>query len=62
MKKYTSVSELANELDAIGFIKDLDIDIPSDESSEGDPDSACLICDDGYLYSYPKFNTYYISK
>lgn len=61
MKRYNSVFELAAELDAKGFIKDRDISIPADESPYGDPNAGCLHCADGTLYSYPKFNTYYIS-
>lgn len=61
MKRYNSVFELAAELDAKGFIKDRDITIPADESPNGDPNAGCLHCPDGTLYSYPKFNTYYIS-
>ena len=60
MKRYNSVYELAAELEAQGFIKDRDISIPSDESSDGDPNAGCLRCEDGVLYSYPKFNAYYI--
>ena len=56
MTKYTSVYQLASELDAQGFIKDLDIAIPADI----DPEAGCLHCSDGTLYSYPMFNTYYI--
>lgn len=56
MKRYTSVFELAAELDAKGFIRDRDITIPAD----GDPNEGCLRCDDGTLYSYPAFKAYYI--
>lgn len=56
MNKYTSVYELAAELDAQGFIKDRDITIPADS----DPDEGCLSCKDGQLHSFPKYKTYYI--
>jgi hypothetical protein len=56
MKKYYSVFELAAELDSQGFTKDKDVTIPADS----DPDAGCLSCDDGALYSYPKYKAYFI--
>lgn len=55
MKRYTSVFELAAELDAQGYERDKDISIPK----EG-PDDGCLHCEDGTLYSYPDYKAYYI--
>lgn len=56
MKRYNSVFELAAELDAQGFIRDRDINIPAD----GGPNESCLCCDDGTLHSYPAYKAYYI--
>lgn len=56
MKRYTSVYELAAELDADGFVRDRDITIPADS----DPDEGCLSCADGTLHSFPKYKSYYI--
>lgn len=56
MKRYTSIYELAAELDAQGLIRDRDIAIPADS----DPEEAFLSCDDGTLSSYPSYNAYYI--
>ena len=58
MKRYTSVYELAAELDAQGLTRDKDIAIPADS----DPEEGCLHCDDGTLYSYPSYGAYYIHE
>lgn len=55
MKKYASIFELATELDAQGFTRGKDIFIWSDG-----PDDSSIHCQDGTLYCYPDYKTYYL--